>query len=37
MEPEQLLKRIQVIFTGHHHAEDVSPDLGVHPLFPGQL
>lgn len=35
--PEQFLKRVQVIFTGHNHTEDVSSDLSVHPLFPGQL
>lgn len=35
--PQQLLKCIQVIFTGHKHTEDVPSDIGVHPLFPGQL
>lgn len=35
--PEQLFKGVQVIFTGHDNTEDVSPDLGVHPLFPCQL
>lgn len=35
--PEQFLKCIQIIFAGHNHTEDVSSDLRVHPLFPGQI
>ena len=35
--PEQFFECVQVIFTGHDHTEDVSSDVSVHPLFPGQL
>lgn len=35
--PDQLLKGIQIILTGHDHAENVPPDLSVHPLLPGQF
>lgn len=35
--PEELLKGIQIILTGHNDAEDVPPDVRVHALFACQL
>lgn len=35
--PEELLKGVQVILTGHNDAEDVPPDVRVHALLACQI